>query len=187
MSNVLPHSACATPPSTLLASRVRLMEQFYRERNTIGEHPFSIMVIQLGSRQPGGLAPGEDNDTLAFIALRHLLAENANGELGSWQTERQEFAALMPGVSAGAALEWGDRLRHTFESHPLVTESDTQLTLFAGVACYGRDGTTWMELYRAAANRATGRRSKDFGRIISKGANYWCRGRGQRKSPSDSP
>jgi diguanylate cyclase (GGDEF)-like protein len=74
----------------------------------------------------------------------------------------EEFAVVLPEASRAGAVAFAEKIREMVESLEFAGEDRPAITISAGVACFGEDGTTARELVQAADRQLY--RAKDRGR-----------------------
>ncbi len=145
-----------TDSLTGLWNRAKLMAEFDREleRATRIGMPLSLILIDLDHFKQLNDSHGHDAGDAALEFVAQLLKRRMREADLLCRIGGEEFAVLLPGADAGAAVLIAEELRQGLASSAFAYQGGmVQLTLSAGVVELGRDGSDWSHLYRAADAR----------------------------------
>lgn len=143
-------------PLTGLWNREKLATAFDRERQRAEEDdiPLSLILIDLDHFKKVNDRYGHEAGDGALVFFARLLTNQLRTIDLACRFGGEEFAILLPGAGKIRAFRIAEDLRNALESNPYTHgEEEIRLTLSAGVAELGNDGSGWPPVYRAADMR----------------------------------
>ena len=143
-------------PMTGLWNREKLATAFAREKQRAEEDgtPLSLILVDLDHFKKINDRYGHEAGDGALVFFARLLATQLRTIDLACRFGGEEFAVLLPGTDRSRAFMIADDLRNALESTAYDHGGQSiQLTLSAGVAELGGDGSGWLPVYRAADKR----------------------------------
>lgn len=141
---------------TGLGNRHKLQPEFDRERQRAERTgaPLSMILIDLDHFKDLNDTYGHDAGDAALVFVSRLLSARSRETDLMFRIGGEEFVLLLPNTNKSGAAASAEDLRATLEKNVFChAEDKIRMTLSAGVAELGPDGTNWPELFRAADRR----------------------------------
>jgi diguanylate cyclase (GGDEF)-like protein len=160
-----------TDALTGLPNRLKLAEVFERERAHAlrSGKPLALVFIDIDHFKQINDRFGHDVGDRALAHFAKVLAQRLRINDLFCRLGGEEFAVLLPGSTAWQARDIAESLRERLAAQPLsVDDSPLQMTLSAGVACFGVDGQSLDELMLAADRRTYAAKRAGRNRVISR-------------------
>lgn len=160
----------STDSLTGLANRTRLGEVFGRERAHAQRTgaPLALVFLDVDHFKQINDLHGHSAGDQALRHLADVLGERLRSTDLFCRLGGEEFAVLLPRTDKTQATEIAEALRLRLAATPLaIGETTLDMTLSAGVACLGADGSSLDELMKAADRRTYAAKHRGRNRVIA--------------------
>ncbi|MHB8482034.1 MAG: GGDEF domain-containing protein [Nitrospiria bacterium] len=92
-------------------------------------------------------------DKTILVDAQKLLKKLVQSKGGAYRQGGEEFVVIMPNLDSKEAMEFGEKIRGTFERTPFQIEGNVErCTVSMGVALWPNNGTTYQEVLETANN-----------------------------------
>ncbi|MGE8499156.1 MAG: GGDEF domain-containing protein [Pseudomonas sp.] len=160
----------STDSLTGLANRTRLAEVFQRERAHAQRTgaPLALLFLDIDHFKQINDRHGHSVGDQALCHLVDVLSERLRATDLFCRLGGEEFAVLLPRASMAQATEIAEDLRLRLAAAPLpLADAPLNMTLSAGVASLGQDGSTLDELMKVADRRTYVAKRTGRNRVIA--------------------
>ncbi|HBX57584.1 GGDEF domain-containing protein [Pseudomonas sp. UBA2684] len=160
----------STDSLTGLANRTKLSEVFQRESAHAQRagSPLALVFLDIDHFKQINDQHGHDSGDQALCHLVRVLRERLRNTDLFCRLGGEEFAVLLPHADMTQATEIAENLRLRLAASPLMLgETALNMTLSAGVACLGADGTSLDQLMKAADRRTYAAKHTGRNRVIA--------------------
>ena len=155
---------------TGLANRAKLAEVFQRERDHARRNgtPLALVYLDIDHFKQVNDRFGHEAGDQALIHFANTLSQRLRATDLLCRLGGEEFAALLPNTNAEQATAIAEALRERLASTPLQLDDNQHgMTLSAGVAVMGEDGSRLDALMNAADRRTYAAKRAGRNRVVS--------------------